>query len=73
LFSVLGISPCMYSGSFDPNPDYKCQKDPMPVSSLPTECTSFIYDGLICDEIFKFNISNSDNSKSIIFLKQIGT
>lgn len=73
MFSVLGISPCMYSGSFDPNPDYKCQKDPMPVSSLPTECTSFIYDGLICDEIFKFNISNSDNSKSIIFLKQIGT
>jgi len=62
LFSVLGKSPCMYSGSFDPN-GYYCSDVPMPVTSLPIECSSFIYDGVVCNENFEFNPSDTDLSK----------
>jgi len=59
---VLGKSPCMYSGSFDPN-GYQCPVAPMPVLQLPIECSSFIYDGLVCDENYEFNPSDNDLSK----------
>lgn len=59
---MLGKSPCMYSGSFDPN-GYYCPDVPMPVTSLPIECSSFIYDGVVCNENFEFNPSDNDLSK----------
>lgn len=59
IMPVLGKSPCMYSGSFDPSGFY-CPVLPMPVTSLPIECSSFIYDGLICNENFEFNPSDED-------------
>jgi len=62
LFSVLGKLPCMYSGSFDPSENY-CSDVPMPVTSLPLECSSFIYDGLIYNEQSEINPSDSDISK----------
>jgi len=52
----------MYSGSFDPN-GYYCPVVPTPVASLPIECSSFIYDGLVCDENFEFSTTDNDLSK----------
>ncbi|XP_025192643.1 uncharacterized protein LOC112592705, partial [Melanaphis sacchari] len=41
--SKLGISPCMYSGSYDEG-GYTCSSSFMAITSLPPECTSFVFD-----------------------------
>jgi len=62
LFSALGISPCVYSGSYDESGAYGYVL-PMPVSSLPMECTSFIYDGIIYDNSSNINPPPASLSK----------
>ncbi|XP_025202189.1 uncharacterized protein LOC112599482 isoform X2 [Melanaphis sacchari] len=57
---VLGISPCLYSGSYDESGNYGLVS-PMPISSLPLECTSFIYDGLI----YVDNLDINPNAQSL--------
>ncbi|XP_026816711.1 uncharacterized protein LOC113556140 [Rhopalosiphum maidis] len=52
---ILGISSCVYSGSYDESGAYGIVL-PMPVSSLALQCTSFIYDGII------YNGSNANGS-----------
>jgi hypothetical protein len=43
LFLEFGIAPCMYAGDDDATGFY-CPKAAMDPSSLPINCTSFVYD-----------------------------
>jgi len=52
----------MYSGDYDIYGTF-CPYDPMPMDWLPKECTSFVYDGLICDSSFTFEFTEFDKSK----------
>ncbi|CAI6361617.1 unnamed protein product [Macrosiphum euphorbiae] len=62
--SVLGIAPCMYAGDFDKYGTF-CPYDPMPLDWIPKECTSFVYDGLICHPDFTFSFSEKDERNVI--------
>jgi hypothetical protein len=67
-FSELGIAPCTYLGEYD-NYGYYCPLKPMDPSSLPTNCTSFVYDAeLLFDDQSATDLNSLDNCKLKLLL-----
>ncbi|XP_025206940.1 uncharacterized protein LOC112602835 [Melanaphis sacchari] len=63
---MLGIAPCMYSGSYDKN-GYFCSNEPMPIDWIPIECTSLVYDAVNFNESLTTNFTEYDENN----IKQI--
>ncbi|XP_025207041.1 uncharacterized protein LOC112602904 [Melanaphis sacchari] len=61
--SKLGISPCMYAGDFDSS-GYYCPTTTMNISLLPSNCTSFVYEGFNYD--YELNIMLPGHAKGNI-------
>lgn len=53
-----GPTSCAYFGGMD-----ICNQPVIPVSSLPTTCTGYFYDGFLIDEKFVVQNEYDDNSK----------
>jgi len=68
LFLELGIAPCMYAGDDDETGIY-CPKAAMDPSSLPIDCTSFVYDaGVLFDDQYANDLGLDEDCKLKLLL-----
>ncbi|CAI6363316.1 unnamed protein product [Macrosiphum euphorbiae] len=67
--SGLGDSSCRYSGNFDKE-NFICHEDVVKVKKLPKECTSYVFDGIVCNKNYEIMYGSIpedlDHLKSLI-------
>lgn len=61
----IGLSACGYNGETDTKGD-KCQKKPVKLEYLPSECTELFYEGITIDDDFNIAPTNKPTDKKRI-------